>query len=276
MLRKTAILAGSVVLLVTPPHLAAQDAPIRLELNEVAFRPEPAHVRLVIPSDGYLMLLHVADGGVHVMFPVKPGGSAALAAGDYTLDQLDIDLPFDNGRRAGILVAAWSPTLIRTDKFVRYGHWAVSDLSRKAFSQDPAVATIELITRLGATPGSVAAAEYGSIRSVGVPQETVSLSYAAATNPDDYPWKVIQNLIRMDGRVLCPSGTRDVTGAGEACTGPPDRPRSSPRATPMVEPAYVPPSPLQSPAARTAASPALAPATTPPPAPEQRPSRKPL
>ena len=273
---RSAVVAGSVVLMAAPLHLRAQDAPVRLEMIETAYRPEPSEVRLMTPTDGYLMLVHVANGKVRVLFPIRTGGSSAIAGGDYTLDQLGISIPWANGRGAGVIVAAWSPTPIRTDQFVRYGHWAVSDLERKAFLEDPAVATIELVTRLGATPGSVTSVEYGSIRTVSEPRVTASRSYFAS-NRDDYPWKVYQNLIRIQGPARCSAGSRDVTGAGESCSAPPEPPRSSPRR--VVEPAsvYDPPRPLQSPASRAAPSPpppASRPAT-PPPA-ERPPSRKPL
>jgi hypothetical protein len=276
MLRKSAGLAGSVILLAAAFPLAAQESSLRLEVEEVAVKPEPSQVRLVTPEDGYLMLLHVADGGVRVMFPLKIGGSPALPAGHYTLDRLGIDMPWDNGRNAGMIVAAWSPTPIRTGEFVRYGHWAVSELSRRAFKEDPAGAAIELVTRLGATPGAVAAVEYGSIRTMAASRETSSRTYSRASG-DDYSWKVIQNLIRIEGRANCPSGTRDVTGAGESCSRLSDQPRNFPRVAPSAEPAYVPPHPLQSPAtARSAASSPPVTPSSPPPAAERRPSKGPL
>jgi hypothetical protein len=221
------------------------------------------------------MLVNVVNGKVQVLFPIRTGGSSAIAGGDYSLDQLGINIPWVNGLGAGVIVAAWSPTPIRTDQFVRYGHWAVSDLERKAFLEDPAVATIELVTRLGATPGSVTSVEYGSIRTVAEPRETASRSYFAS-NRDDYPWKVYQNLIRIQGPARCSSGSRDVTGAGEVCSGPPEPPRSSPRRVVEPAPVYDAPSSLQSPAATRAAPPPPAPRPVTPPPAERPPSRKPL
>ena len=275
MLRRSTVVAGSVVLMAAPLHLPAQDAPLRLEMAETDHRPEPADVRLMTPRDGHLMLVHVANGSVRVMFPVKTGGSSAIAGGNYTLDQLGIRIPWANGRRAGVLVAAWSPTLIRTDQFVRYGHWAVNDLERKAFLEDPAGATIELVTQLGATPGSVASVEYGSIRSIADSRETSSRSYVSSTR-DDYPWKVSQNLIRIQGPARCTSGTRDVTGAGETCSPPPEPPRSAPRVSRDQEPVDVPSRPPIAPAAaRSSLPPPPAPRPEPPPPSERKPPKPP-
>ena len=245
MLRKTAVLAGSAILVLAPLHLAAQDAPLRLELASVTGKLHADNMRLVTPGDGYLMLLHVASGRVHVMFPVTTGGPSALPAGDYTLDRLGIDMPWANGLGPGVIVAAWSPTLIRTNEFVRYGHWAVSDLSRKAFTADPAVATIDLVTRLGATPGAVASVEYGSIRTFGAPRETASRSYAPG-NADDYPWKVYQNLFRILSN--CPSADRDLNGEPCGRREPlyPGR-RIAPPAEPEQEPVDRPGRPVYSP-----------------------------
>jgi hypothetical protein len=245
-------------------------------MAETAHRPEPADVRFVTPRDGHLMLVHVANGNVRVMFPVKTGGSSAIAAGSYTLDQLGVRIPWANGRGAGVLVAAWSPTPIRTDRFVRYGHWAVSQLDRKAFLEDPAVATIELVTQLGATPGSVASVEYGSIRSVADSWETGSRSYVASRG-DDYPWKVYQNLLRIQGPARCASGTRDVTGAGEFCSPPPEPPRSAPRVRREQEPVDVPSRPPIAPAAprSSSSSPPPAPSPVTPPPAERRPPKLP-
>lgn len=235
MLRKTAVLVGSTTLLLPSLHLTAQNPPLRLELANVAAKPQAGDVRLVTPGDGYLMLLHVVGGRVRVIFPVKTGGPSALHAGDYTLDQLGIDMPWDHGRSAGVIVAAWSPTVIRTHEFVRYGHWAVSDLSRKAFTADPAIATIDLVTRLGATPGAVASVEYGSIGGVAAPVETASRSYAPR-NADDYPWKVYQNLVRILNN--CPSADWDLNG--EPCAARQVSPRPSRHAASPEEPGQEP------------------------------------
>lgn len=223
MFRRTAVVAG-VLFGVAPFSVPAQDAPLRLELVFQEEDPRAADIRLVTPSDGYLLLLHVSGGSARVMFPAKPGSSSALASGEYNLDRLGTDLPWANGRGAGILVAAWSETPIRTNEFVRYGHWAVSDLSRRAFTEDPAAATIALATKLGATPGMAVAVEYGSVaRSVGGESENLAIRRIRRDGSDNYDWLVYQNLARIQG--TCPSGTRDVTGAREFCSPPPPPPR---------------------------------------------------
>ena len=276
MLRSTAVLAGSAFAWLAPLAVAAQDAPLRLEISTNEYAPRLSDIRLVAPGDGYLMVLHVAGGRVRVMFPRKVGGSSAIAGGDYTLDRLDVNVPYVFGKGGGIIVAAWSPSRIRTEEFVRHGHWAVSDLDRGAFSADPAVATVELATQLGATRGAVAAVEYGA---VGTAPEQVIRTYVRDPR-DNYQWRVYQNLVRIQGPLPCPAGTRDVTGAGESCSSPADSRRSAPRARPaqVGEPAYVPPRPLQSPDA-IRSSPPSPPATSRPanpPPPESKPSKRPL
>jgi hypothetical protein len=277
MLRTTAVLAGSAFAWLAPLAVAAQDAPLRLEISENEYAPRLRDIRLVAPGDGYLMVLHVTGGQARVMFPAKVGGSSAIARGDYTLDRLDVNVPYVFGKGGGIIVAAWSPSRIRTEDFVRYGHWAVSNLDRGGFSADPAVATIKLATQLGATGGAVAAVEYGSIRTA--PHEMISHTYVRDPT-DNYQWRVYQNLVRIQGPLPCPAGTRDVTGAGESCSSSADSRRSAPRARPVQErePPYVPPRPLQAPDA-IRSSPSTPPAASRPPnppAPEAKPSKRPL
>ena len=193
-------------------------------------------IRLVTPADGYLLLVHVISGTARVMFPVKPGASAALPAGEYNLRRLGTELPFSAGVRAGIVVAAWSVSPIRTGEFVRYGHWAVSDLSRQAFFSDPAGATIALATKLGATPGMAVAVEYGSVAGDQEKSEEVAVrNYRSGRSSQE--WLVYQNLSGITAN--CPAGTRDVTHAGEACsqTYSPPPPRSKrPPLLPTQEP----------------------------------------
>lgn len=267
MLRPTAVLAG-LLFVVAPLSAPAQDAPLRMELVYQGEDQPIPDIRLVTPSDGYLLLLHVIGGTARVMFPVKPGSSAALASGEYNLSRLGTKMPFAQGRPAGIVVAAWSKTPIRTGEFVRHGHWAVSDLSRDAFTYDPAGATIDLATKLGATPGMAVAVEYGSVAEYREESDDLAIRNYRSDGRDNQEWLVVQNLIRITGN--CPAGTRDVTGAGEACYSPPSPPRERAlrpvTGMPTSQPVERPGRPLHSPPAANP-PPAAAPPrpATPPP-----------
>lgn len=267
---RTTLLAGSLVVLASLPA-AAQATPLQLAIIQNDSAPNERDIQLVVPADGYLLMLQTVDGDVRVMFPVKPGSSSELHAGEYDLARLHTKIPYANGRSRGEIVAVWSKTPIRTEDFVRYGHWATTSLNRQEFKRDATSATIDLATSLGGSSGMAASVEYG--RGVTY-QDTVQVSsYRGDGEPLE--WKVYRNLVRIQSN--CPVGTRDVSGSGEYCSAPSERPRSSPKRTADPEQVYVPPRPLQAPAA-TRSTPPPPPATrpaTPPPA-ERRPSKQPL
>ena len=261
------LLAGSLVVAALPA--AAQDTPLQLAIIQGDNAPNERDIKLVVPADGYLLMLQTVDGDVRVMFPVQPGSSAALRAGEYDLAQLHTKIPYANGRSRGEIVAVWSKTPIRTEDFVRYGHWATTSLSRREFKRDATSATIDLATRLGGSSGMAASVEYGRGMTY---EDTVHVSsYRGDGEPLE--WKVYRNLVRIQGN--CPVGTRDVIGSGEYCSAPSERPRSSPKRTADPEPVYVPPRPLQAPAATRSSPPPPPPATRPaaPPPAERRPSK---
>ena len=263
---------GSLVVAASP-GISAQDAPLQLAVIQNEKAPWGQDIKLVVPADGYVLLIQSVDGEVHVMFPARPGSSAALPAGAYNLSRLNTTIPYANGRRYGEMVAIWSQTPIQTAEFVRYGHWATGSLSRQEFKRDPVSATIDLAARLGAGSGMAASVEYG--RDVIAYDDTLPVSRYQGSG-DNQVWLVYQNLARIQGR--CPEGTRDVIGSGEYCSAPSERPRSAPRRIAEQEPVYVPPRPLQSPATARPAPPPPPPAArpvTPPPA-ERRPSKQPL
>lgn len=266
---RTTLLAGSLVFMASIPA-AAQDTPLQLGIIQDDNAPNERDITLVVPADGYLLMLQAVDGDVRVMFPVKPGSSSELRAGEYDLAELNTKIPYANGRSRGEIVAVWSKTPIRTEEFVRYGHWATTSLSRQEFKRDATSATIDLAARLGGSSGMAASVEYG--RRVTY-QDTVHVSsYRGDGEPLE--WKVYRNLVRIQGN--CPAGTRDVIGSGEYCSAP-ARPRISPKRTADPEQVYVPPRPVQAPAA-TRSTPPPPPATrpaTPPPATGGSP-RKPL
>lgn len=268
---RAVLFTGSLVLL-APPAMSAQGTPLELAMVQNAKAPNGRDIKLVVPNDGYLLMLQSVDGAVHVMFPASPGSSTALRAGEYDLAQLKAKIPYANGRHHGDIVAVWSQTPIQTAEFVRYGHWATASLSRQEFKRDPVSATIDLAARLGASSGMAASVEYG--QDVITYEDTLQVSRYQGSG-DNQVWLVYQNLARIQGR--CPQGTRDVIGSGEYCSAR-ERPRSAPRRIAEQEPVYVPPRPLQSPAASRPAPPPPPPAArpvTPPPA-ERRPSKQPL
>lgn len=266
-------LAGITVCLLGlgPAGLSAQ-APLHLSMAEMPGEDDSPDIRLVTPASGYLILLHVSGRSVRVMFPGRPSASAELAAGEYDLDRLNADRPWGFGR-GGTIVAAWSATPIRTRELVRYGHWAVSDLNRDDFKADPVHATIHLARRLGATE---------EVLTVSVDyRSAVSGAYHASHQPgiiggDDLTWRAYQNFARLQR--LCPSGTRDVTGAGETCSSPSTARRTPRRSAPLPE--YQPPDPpnrpIYAPAPVARPLPAAEPRPSTPPPPSGGSHRKPL
>ncbi len=161
---RIAVLAAALALM-SSASLPAQAEPLELT---VSFSPaaKAPDVRLATAADGYLMLFHVAGGRVRVMFPGNPSGSAALPAGTYLLESLQPEMPY-HIEYGGVIVAAWSAQPIRTSEMVRYGHWAVGDLSRKAFSQRPLTATAGLVEKFGSGEIVVRGAEVGPIAGAG-------------------------------------------------------------------------------------------------------------
>jgi hypothetical protein len=231
-------------------------------------------LRLVTPADGYVLMLQVVDGEARVMFPDRPGASAALRGGEFNLEQLGARIPYANGRQGGEIVAIWSETPIRTEEFVRYGHWAISTLNRREFREDPTAATIRLATRLGASSGTAASVEYGGGDLV--PRDTLRAGTYRGDG-ESYEWKVYRNLVRIQAG--CPVGSRNATGSGEReyCASTPDRLRRSPRPASDELVRQLPP-PSLSASARTAMRPAPPPVSRPvsPPPGERRPPRPPL
>lgn len=220
MLKRVAVL-GSLICMLVPVSAPAQNGSVRLDLIQSEEHPESPDIRLITPRNGYLLLLHVSGGNARVMFPGKPTATSALPGGEYNLDRLGADFPAAYGR-GGIMVAAWSETPIRTREFVRYGHWAISDLNKSAFRADAAAATIALASRLGATPEAVTV-EYGMVGTATFQGEVASRGYRLGPE-SNLDWKVYQNLFRILGQ--CSRG-RDVTGAREYCSVLSPPPRSS-------------------------------------------------
>ena len=266
--------AGGLVILMSATNLEAQQASLKLALTPRAEQSDFQNVRLVTPAQGHLFLLHIANGNVRVMFPGKPSRSPALPEGEYDLKLLDAELPY-RYEMGGIILALWSDAPIRTDEFVRHGHWAVNDLSREAFKRNPQAESIALARRLGASPQLLAAEVKYNLDSYEARSGDASArgGYARLAN-DSLSWRVLNNFLRIQG--MCPSGSRDVTGAGEYCTVTRvvARPgRSKPAGVPLVEspasrPVHQPP-PMNAP--RPEAQPAAREAPSQPAAPTKRP-----
>jgi hypothetical protein len=254
-----------------PVVLPAQDTPLQLALVQEPDASRPLDVQLATPGDGYLLLLHVIDGSVRVMFPGKPTATSALPAGEYNLERLSADEPWAFGR-GGTIVAAWSATPIRTGELVRYGHWAVRDLNREDFRADPKAAAVALARRLGGDPAALAVSVEYDGPDLSLNRSAYSSQQPYRGDTVDLAVKVIRNLLQIQGN--CPSGTRP-TISGEYCTPPRERPRGTPpprEAPPVDQPArpiYAPPVTSPPPPATPARS------TTPPP-PSGGSHRKPL
>jgi hypothetical protein len=176
-------------------------------------------VTIAVPETGHLILLDVwANGQVRVVFPARPSSSTAVPAGQLDLAALGVSTPYMLSRGAGTLVAVWSPTSFDFENFAVYGHWRVRELSRSAFSNQPIEASLGLVRPLTASPVQLAATEYDPHR---VPLKPASQSAdlslyrrERALQPE------VVNYLRIQRG--CPSGSRDVTGAGESCVRPAD------------------------------------------------------
>jgi hypothetical protein len=252
MARKLAVFAGCLIGALSPVAVPAQDAPLGLSLVQDEDGTRSLDLRLVTPADGHLLLLHIVRGDVRVMFPGKPASSSALPAGEYNLDRLSAEKPWAFGR-GGTIVAAWSAAPIRTGELVRYGHWAVSDLDKGSFRSNPTVAGLELARSLGGDPSTLSV----SVEYDGPALTATRSAYASGQtyrgDTLDLAVKVWRNYARIQG--ICPSGTRDVTGAREFCTAP-SAPRRAvrqiviPESEPPAPPArvlYAPPPPVMTP-----------------------------
>ncbi len=203
-------------------------------------------LQVTTPSDGHLLLLNVwGDGHLRVLFPRRPSSSSFLRAGHYDFDKISSGSLWRMGGE-GTFVAVWSQHEFNYGDFVRYGHWAVSDLNHRQFAEDPAAAVTALVNRMEGQNAKLVTASYDWRPAMIPATELVRLEkYPRESNR----YRELENYLRIQRG--CPSGTRDVTGAGEYCTRP-EPPRRAPTVVSPPEPVYIPPANPQSPPARTA------------------------
>jgi hypothetical protein len=253
MLRPLTVLASCLIASTSPAALVGQAEPLRLALVQDEEASNSPDIRLVTPDDGYLLLVHVVGGRVGILYPGKPTVSPALAAGEYNLARLAAGRPWDLGR-GGTIVAAWSATPIRTRDFVRYGHWALSEIDRTEFRADPEAATLALATRLGASPAALSASVEYAGPALWETRSAYGRGQTYRGDTLDLAVKVWRNYARIQG--ICPSGTRDVTGAREVCSPPPPPGRAVRQVPVPVGEPYVPPRPQFSPQPTVSPAPA--------------------
>jgi hypothetical protein len=109
----------------TPPA----DIPIRISLNERAFRPgDRGEVEVRTDYNGYLIVLHAdPEGQLRVLFPLDPGDDNRVLGGKrYQLvGRGEREESFYVGRTSGngLVYGAVSRDPFRFDQFVRGDHW---------------------------------------------------------------------------------------------------------------------------------------------------------
>lgn len=134
----------------TPPA----DAPIRVALNERAFRPgDRGEVEVRTDYDGYLIVLHADPGGhLRVLFPLDPGDDNRVRGGKrYELvGRGEREEAFYVGRTSGdgLVYAAVSRDPFRFDQFVRGDHWDYEALAPARLSSDPEPELTDLVQRM--------------------------------------------------------------------------------------------------------------------------------
>jgi hypothetical protein len=134
----------------TPPA----DAPIRVSLNERAFRPgDRGEVEVRTDYDGYLIVLHAdPEGHLRVLFPLDPGDDNRVRGGKrYELvGRGERDEAFYVGRTSGdgLVYAAVSRDPFRFDQFVRGDHWDYEALAPARLSSAPEPELTDLVQRM--------------------------------------------------------------------------------------------------------------------------------
>ncbi|MEP7327196.1 MAG: hypothetical protein ABI836_14695 [Gemmatimonadota bacterium] len=141
-----------------PAQQAAKSPDVQLVYGKDSLSAVPLRVKTA--RDGHLLLLMVDGMGyVRVIYPVRPTASDRVAEGDHLLSELGGNrLPAIHGFGQVTIVAHWAPQSLPLRGLVQYGHWAVSDLVRAEFRQDPVGAANALVRRLGPAEGLVSTA----------------------------------------------------------------------------------------------------------------------
>lgn len=113
---------------------------------------ERAKVYVRARDDGYLVVLRVnGDGRVRVLFPLDPGDDN-FVRGDHKFEvrgRGDRDaFVVDELRGTGFVLAAWSPSQLGFDSFVRGDHWDYRTLGDLGEGDDRETALLDIVQRM--------------------------------------------------------------------------------------------------------------------------------
>jgi hypothetical protein len=103
-------------------------------------------------QDGYLVVLHAdADGRVHVLFPIDPGGDQQVRGGKkYELkgrgDREAFMVTDTSGH--GAVLAAFAKTPFVFDRFEKDEHWDYAALSDQFVKVDPEAGLLAIVQRM--------------------------------------------------------------------------------------------------------------------------------
>jgi hypothetical protein len=135
MLASLWLLATHALVVPLPPSAPADDPPVRVWFNSdgnYGFA-DRAKVYVKSPAEGYVIVLRAdTDGRVRVLFPLDPRDEQRVAAGKkYELKGRGGREAFiaDDSTGHGTVLAAYSSSPFRVDRFARDGHWDLRALS---------------------------------------------------------------------------------------------------------------------------------------------------
>jgi uncharacterized protein DUF4384/PDZ domain-containing protein len=141
---------------IAPAHSPAGDPPVRLWLSSHGDyeHGDRAKIHARAAQDGYLVVLHAdADGRVHVLFPIDPGGDQQVRGGKkYELkgrgDREAFMVTDTSGH--GAVLAAFAKTPFVFDRFEKDGHWDYAALSDQFVKVDPEAGLLAIVQRMQA------------------------------------------------------------------------------------------------------------------------------
>lgn len=169
--------------------VAAQDPPVRIELNNDRqfVRGERAKVKIRTDDDGFLVVLHVdPDGRVRVLFPLDPDDDNYVR-GRHTYELRDRGdretFTVDAGSGQGAIYAAVSRDPFRFDAFALNRHWDYDALNAQDPGSDPEPVLGDIVQRMASgrydydyVTYDVYESEYSSV-SYGAPAVVYTPSY---------------------------------------------------------------------------------------------------
>ena len=141
---------------IAPAHSPAGDPPVRLWLSSHGDyeHGDRAKIHARAAQDGYLVVLHAdADGRVHVLFPIDPGGDQQVRGGKkYELkgrgDREAFMVTDTSGH--GAVLAAFAKTPFVFDRFEKDEHWDYAALSDQFVKVDPEAGLLAIVQRMQA------------------------------------------------------------------------------------------------------------------------------